>query len=105
MDAGNLIERFDLLNKLRIDFNRGDIWLEESRMLLLHTSALGALRKELYENLGEKRTRSILVRTGYAAGQRDAELAHKLLGSGDPMDVFKVTAAWSPRIRVEFGGI
>lgn len=90
MDAGNLIERFNLLNKLRIDFNRGDIWLEESRMLLLHINALGTLRKELYENLGEKRTRSILVRTGYAAGQRDAELAHKLLGSGDPMDVFKI---------------
>lgn len=86
----NLIEQFDLLNKLRIDFTRGDIWLEESRMLLLHASALAELRKELYESLGENRTRSLLFRTGYSAGQRDAELAHKMLGSGDPMDVFKI---------------
>lgn len=90
MVVGNLIEKFDLLNKLRIDFTRGDIWLEESRMLLLHAGAMGELRKELYESLGEKRTRSLLVRTGYAAGQRDAELTHKMLGSGDPMDVFRI---------------
>lgn len=90
MGEENLIEKFALLDKLRVDFSRGDIWLEESRMSLVHASAMGELRKALYEALGVTQTHRILVRAGYAAGQRDAEVAHKMLDSGDAMDVFRI---------------
>ncbi len=53
----------------------GQIWLHEHRMLLIHAEAQGALRKELIESLGIKRTQGLFARMGYASGGRDAELA------------------------------
>lgn len=85
-----LIERFNLRSRLRFDIQSGQIWLDENRMLLLHAKAFGALRQELFESLGAKRAQGLLFRMGFAAGQNDADLAHKLYGQGDAYDVFKI---------------
>ena len=40
----------DLLDKIVFDAQHGQIWFDENRMLLMHTSILGFLRKDLYLN-------------------------------------------------------
>ena len=50
-------------------------------MILLHTAALGALRKELVDTLGMERARGLFMRMGFHSGLRDAELA-KTMRSG-----------------------
>lgn len=64
----------EISSRLRFSFETGQIWLDEERMMLMHSSALAVLRKELIDTLGIERTRGILTRIGYAAGLRDAEI-------------------------------
>lgn len=64
----------EISSRLRFSFETGQIWLDEERMMLMHSSSLMALRKELIDTLGIERTRGILTRIGYAAGLRDAEI-------------------------------
>lgn len=85
-----LIEQFNLRSRLRFNVDEGQIWLDENRMLLLHARAMGALRRELFDSLGAERAQGLLIRMGFASGQQDAELAKKLLGAGDPYDVFRI---------------
>ncbi len=73
----------DLLARIRFLPEQGRIWLDDQRMLLLHSSALGALRRELIESLGTDRARGLLTRIGYNSGSHDAELSRKLRGGGD----------------------
>lgn len=89
----------DPLSQLRFDVESGNIWLDEHRMLLLHTRALGAFRKELLNSLGAERARGLLVRMGFASGQQDAELAKKLVGAGTLEDVFLL----GPRLHMMEG--
>ena len=84
MSQKDLSERFNLRSLLRFDPANANIWLDENRMLLLHTRALGALRKELFDSLGEERARGLLIRMGFVSGQQDAELAKKMIGDGAP---------------------
>ncbi|MES3012320.1 MAG: XylR N-terminal domain-containing protein, partial [Pseudomonadota bacterium] len=72
----------DLLSLLRFSAGTGHIWLDEQRMLLLHSRAVAELRKELLESLGVQRARGLLVRMGFASGRRDGELAVKQLRAG-----------------------
>ena len=51
----------------------GRIWLHDQRMLLVHSSSLGVLRRELIDSLGVERARALLTRAGYESGARDAE--------------------------------
>ncbi len=89
--AGNqLIERFNLRSRLRFNIDAGKIWLDESRMLLVHAKAFGALRRELFDSLGARRARGLLLRMGFASGRQDAELAMKLYGAGENYDVFRI---------------
>lgn len=68
----------DLLDKIHFDTQHGQIWFEESRMLLMHTSLIGYLRKDLFEMLGLERTKRFFIRCGYQTGMRDAEVTTKL---------------------------
>nr|MBL8455295.1 sigma 54-interacting transcriptional regulator [Zoogloeaceae bacterium] len=90
MTQATLIEQFNLRSRLRFSIDRGEIWLDENRMLLLHACAMGALRRELFDSLGAERARGLLIRMGFASGRQDAELAKKLYGAGDPYDVFRI---------------
>jgi len=68
----------DLLEKIHFDNKKGKIWLDEQRMLLIHSAVMGLLRKELIETLGIERAKGFLTRFGYHSGMRDGELAKKL---------------------------
>ncbi len=81
-------ESNDLRDLVRFCEKDGTIWLDESRMVLMHTAALGTLRKELILSVGKEHTRRILTRMGYAAGVRDAELAKRIRGHQSMQDAF-----------------
>jgi DNA-binding NtrC family response regulator/predicted hydrocarbon binding protein len=76
----------DLVSRVHFSPKEGRIWLDNQRMLLLHSSALGVLRRELIESLGIDRARGLLTRIGYNSGAQDAELARKLRDSTRPLD-------------------
>ncbi|MDP9052180.1 MAG: sigma 54-interacting transcriptional regulator [Acidobacteriota bacterium] len=67
----------DLVAYLSFSPMDGRIWLDQQRMLLLHSSSLGALRQELIDLVGLSTARAMLTRAGYASGVRDAELVRK----------------------------
>jgi len=71
---------------LRFNAGSGHIWLNEHRMMLLHTRALAGLRRELFDSLGVARARGLLVRMGFASGQRDGELAVREMHAGMPCE-------------------
>tara|TARA_R110000772_G_scaffold96986_1_gene196020 strand:+ start:9197 stop:10876 length:1680 start_codon:yes stop_codon:yes gene_type:complete len=85
-------EQIDLWSRLRFDADRGSIWLDEQRMLLLHSRSLGALRNELIRSLGVDRASALLMRMGYDSGVQDAELARKLVGDATLEDMFLLGA-------------
>ena len=72
---------------LHLTFDAGRILLNDHRMVLMHTHAMGALRKELMDTLGLDRARGVLTRMGYASGSKDAELARKLLPEANDEDL------------------
>jgi DNA-binding NtrC family response regulator len=80
----------DLRELVRFSADSGLIWLDESRMLLLHVAAMSALRKELIDSVGLDHARRILTRMGYQSGLRDAELAKKIRPNQSPIDAFVV---------------
>lgn len=59
-----------------IFFSPGDgrVWLNDQRMLLFQSAALGRLRDELIDQLGMEKARSVFTRVGYAQGVRDGQL-------------------------------
>lgn len=68
----------DLISQIQFAYEDGKVWLDEQRMLLIHSAVMGSLRKELVTSLGVERARGFLMRFGYQSGMRDAELAHKI---------------------------
>lgn len=81
-------ESNDLRELVHFSEKDGTIWLAENRMMLMHTSSLGALRKDLIGTVGKERTRRIFTRMGYASGVRDAELAKRIRGHKSMTDAF-----------------
>ena len=81
-------ESNDLRNLVRFSEKDGTIWLAENRMVLMHTSALGSLRKELVGSVGKEHARRLLTRMGYTSGVRDAELAMRIRGEKSLRDAF-----------------
>ena len=80
----------DLMARLHFAPAEGRIWLDDQRMQLIHTSAMGVLRRELIEGLGTERARGLLTRMGYNSGGHDAELARRLRPTATPRDMFAV---------------
>ncbi len=71
----------DLTARLRFSPSEGHIWLDEQRMVMLHSEAFSSMREELIASLGTDTARGLLTRIGYAAGCRDADMAWKVVGS------------------------
>ena len=67
------IEDLDLRELLSFDPKGGVIHFMGQRVLLMDTTALGLLRKELFNTLGTFAARSLLTRFGYAHGWRTAK--------------------------------
>ncbi|KAA1194196.1 AAA domain-containing protein [Pseudohalioglobus sediminis] len=80
----------DLQKLLRFEPEEGRIWLEEERMVLLRSSEMQALRKELIESLGVDRAKGLLIRIGYVAGMRDADTARRLRPDATMFEAFSV---------------
>jgi two-component system response regulator HydG len=80
----------DLMARLHFAPAEGRIWLDDQRMQLIHTSAMGVLRRELIESLGIERARGLLTRMGYNSGAHDAELARRLRPQAAVADMFAV---------------
>ena len=78
----------DLISQIRFCHEQGEIWLQEDRMLLIHAGDMGILRDELITAMGIERARGFLMRFGYQAGQRDAEVARRVRGHMDPIQAF-----------------
>ena len=68
----------DLTHCLLFTPGDGRIWLNDQRMILMHASSLGALRRELVETIGHHKSEALLKRVGYTSGARDAELIRRL---------------------------
>lgn len=85
-DKAMLTALSDLASRLHFSPKDGRIWLDNRRMLLIDSFAMGALRMELIESLGVKTARGLLTRMGYACGTRDGELALKIRKSEDDFE-------------------
>ncbi|WP_097459479.1 sigma-54-dependent Fis family transcriptional regulator [Mangrovitalea sediminis] len=80
----------ELASQLHLSFRSGHISLEGQRMVLLHTGALGSLRKEMVDTLGLDRARGVLTRMGYASGQRDAKMVRQMMPSASDEDLMNL---------------
>jgi len=89
-EAARLPDNGDLRSRIRFSPLDGRIWLDNSRMILLHAAAFGSFRNELIETLGVSRARRMLTRIGYTAGSRDAELARSVRRDSGQIDAFLV---------------
>ncbi|PBP99053.1 sigma-54-dependent Fis family transcriptional regulator [Pseudomonas congelans] len=67
----------------------GRIWLNDQRMLLLHTSSFGTLRREIIERLGQEQARGMFTRAGYLSGARDARLIRERWPQADASSAFR----------------
>jgi len=80
----------DLRDAVRFDAGTGCIWLEQQRVMLLHTTAFGALRDELFESLGTEKAKGVLFRMGLKSGEADGHLARRLRPNASDEDTFAV---------------
>ena len=80
----------DLRRQVEFSSADGRIWLAGQRMLLMHAASLGTLRRELIESMGPAAARRLLLRVGYASGERDAALARQLRADADMFSLFAV---------------
>lgn len=93
MDEHSLIERFDLQGRLEFAPAKGQIWFDQSRMVLFHAKALAKLRREMIEQLGSSRARALFWRMGFECGRQDAKVAAKHQGHADDYEVFCIGPA------------
>ncbi|CAM2152501.1 Transcriptional regulatory protein XylR [Pararobbsia alpina] len=80
----------DLMSRLHFVPEEGRIWLDDQRMVLTHTGAIGAMRRELIDSLGLEAARGLLTRMGYNSGARDAELARRVRPDNSVTEMFAV---------------
>ncbi|MEH6813531.1 MAG: sigma 54-interacting transcriptional regulator [Motiliproteus sp.] len=78
-----------LSRKIRFQNNDGKIWFDEQRVCLLQLAALATFRREQIETVGLERAKGFFMRLGYSLGQRDAQLAHRLSDSVDPVQLLR----------------
>ena len=88
IDEGAAPTLRDLTESLAFSPGDGRIWLNDQRMVLMHTSALGTLRRELIDSVGLERARGLLTRAGYESGSRDARLVRERWPDGDLVSTF-----------------
>lgn len=67
-------EELDFFSLVDLRPNQGSIKFCGRRAILLHTDAMGALRKELVSTLGAESAKVILTRYGFSCGYEDAGL-------------------------------
>lgn len=91
----------DLTECISFSPEEGRVWLHDQRVILMRTSTMGEMRRELVASLGEARARGILTRLGYSEGVRDAEFARSLGPEVDPIS----TALAGAKLHALEGGV
>lgn len=84
----SLLVNKDLKAMIRFDHETGMIWLDQQRMLLMHTASFGILRAELISSFGTKYAKNILMRMGYESALSDVNLSKKLRENESSIDLF-----------------
>ncbi|PCH98544.1 MAG: sigma-54-dependent Fis family transcriptional regulator [Rhodobacteraceae bacterium] len=67
----------DLADALQFALGDGRIWLNDERMVLMHTNTLGALRKDMIDAVGLNTTRKLFQLNGWLQGIHLAKLVTK----------------------------
>jgi DNA-binding NtrC family response regulator len=80
----------DIRQLIQFSAQDGRVWMAGRRMVLMHLSALGSLRRELLLSFGRDQSRRLLMRAGHASGRRDAVLARQVRGDAGLLDMFLV---------------
>jgi DNA-binding NtrC family response regulator/predicted hydrocarbon binding protein len=89
-DKHRLPDIDDLAARLRFVPGKGEVWFDDRRMVLLHNSSLGAIRRELIETVGIEKARGLITRMGYQSGARDAEMVRRIRPDSNDFDAFAV---------------
>ncbi|WP_226498239.1 sigma-54-dependent Fis family transcriptional regulator [Ferribacterium limneticum] len=89
-DKHRLPDIDDLAARLRFVPAKGEVWFDDRRMVLLHNSSLGAIRRELIETVGIEKARGLITRMGYQSGTRDAEMVRRIRPDSNDFDAFAV---------------
>jgi DNA-binding NtrC family response regulator len=79
-------EQFELGQVLDFRPDLGIIRLHEQRVVILSAAAMGLLRKELTDTLGEQNCHRVMLRFGYADGYHDAVSLRERSTWNDPVD-------------------
>lgn len=74
LDEGAAPTLNDLAGALQFALGDGRIWLNDNRMVLMQTEALGALQAQMIRDMGMDHTRAQCMRIGWAEGVKLAEL-------------------------------
>ena len=88
VDAAEQPRLADITECLFFSPGDGRIWLNDQRMVLMHTASMGTLRRELIDSVGLERARGLLTRVGYESGSRDARLVRARWPDGDVVSTF-----------------
>lgn len=99
LDEGAPPTLSDLAGALQFALGDGRIWLNEDRMVLLQTSSLGQLRREMIEAMGIDQTRRIFRRVGWYQGIHLADVIAKRFQQQD----LTAALAAGPRIHTMEG--
>ena len=84
--------RLQLAELLDFRPDEGIIRLHEQRVVILSAAAMGLLRKELIDTLGQDTTRRLLMRFGFADGYHDAVSLRDRAAWSDPVDGLRTGA-------------
>jgi DNA-binding NtrC family response regulator/predicted hydrocarbon binding protein len=85
-DAPATHESFDLGEVLDFRPDLGIIRLHDQRVVILSAAAMGLLRKELADTVGDENARRVMLRFGYADGYHDAVSLRDRSKWADPLD-------------------
>lgn len=91
----------DLRRLVQFATGDGSIWMSGQRMLLVHAAALQAMRRELVGSLGQQQARRLLLRAGFASGERDAMVARQVRPESSLFDAFSV----GPQLHMLAGAV
>jgi DNA-binding NtrC family response regulator len=80
------LDRLHLAELLDFRPDQGIIRLHEQRVVILSAAAMGLLRKELVDTLGQETARRLLLRFGYADGYHDAVSLRDRSNWSDPLE-------------------
>jgi len=84
------LHRLQILELLNVQPDLGTIHMQDQRMVLQSTSALGLLRKEMIDGFGIDAVRRLAYRTGYATGYQAGKTLARHFGSSSVLEDIEI---------------